>query len=84
MTHARKMDKNATWSALLISRPNGLELRHQIKERRCVTSGKASLSLSRSGDDYLGSLWASVRTGCDLNMPLLASLQRGQVLNPQD
>ena len=78
MTHARKTDKNATWSALLVSRPNGLELRHQTKERRCVTSGKASLSLSRSGGDYLGSLWASVGTGCALNMPLLASLQRAK------
>ena len=41
MTHAGKTDKNATWSALLVSRPNGLELWHQIKERHCVTSGKA-------------------------------------------
>lgn len=49
-----------------------------------MTSGKASLSLSRSGDDCLGSLWASGRTGCDLNMSLLASLQRSQVLNPPD
>lgn len=49
MTHAGKTDKNATWSAVLVSRPNGLELRHQIKERRCDLRQGLSVSKPQWG-----------------------------------